>query len=134
MTMGSVTGKFEMASSDDNYDAFLKAIGVGMMQRNLAGKAKPTEEITESGGRYTLKTLTALKNTEINFVLGEEFDEETFDGRKARSTVTQDGAKFVQVQKYGEDEATIVRTFAERSMEVSYSAKGVTSIRTFHRL
>ncbi|MFJ1753262.1 lipocalin/fatty-acid binding family protein [Kitasatospora sp. NPDC088134] len=132
--MSSVTGKFEMASSDAYYDAYLKAIGVGMIQRNLAVKANPTEEITEAYGRYTLKTLTALKNTEINFVLGEEFDEETFDGRKARSTVTQDGAKLVQVQKYGDVEATIVRTFSDTSMEVTYSGKDVTSVRTFRRL
>ncbi|KOV23586.1 lipocalin/fatty-acid binding family protein [Kitasatospora sp. NPDC052868] len=132
--MGSASGKYELASSDDNYDAYLKAIGVGLMQRNLALKAKPTEEITEVYGRYTLKTLTALKNTEINFVLGEEFDEETFDGRKARTTVTQDGDKFVQVQKYGDVEATIVRAFADTSMEVTYSAKGVTCVRSFLRL
>ncbi len=55
-----------------------------MIQRNLAEKAKPTVEISESNGRYTLKTLTALKNTEINFALGEEFDESTADGRKSK--------------------------------------------------
>ncbi|MEU3406306.1 hypothetical protein ABZ766_20530 [Streptomyces sp. NPDC006670] len=52
--MGSASGKYELAGSDDNYDAYLKAIGVGPMQRNLALKAKPTEEITEVYGRYTL--------------------------------------------------------------------------------
>ncbi|MEU7328548.1 lipocalin/fatty-acid binding family protein [Streptomyces parvus] len=132
--MASVVGRYEMTSSDDNYDAYLKAIDVGMIQRNLAGKAKPTEEISENGGRYTLKTLTALKNTEINFVLGEEFDEETFDSSKIRSTVTRDGAKLVHVQKYGENEALIVRTFTDTSMEVTYSAQDVISARTFRRI
>lgn len=64
----------------------LKYSGVGMIQRNLAEKTKPTVEISEKDGKYTLKTLTALKNTEINFTLGEEFDEETADGRKAKVT------------------------------------------------
>lgn len=55
-----------------------------MAKRALAATAKPTIEITENGGRYTLKTLSTFKNTEINFALGEEFDEETADGRKAK--------------------------------------------------
>lgn len=71
----------------------LKFAGVGMIQRNLAEKAKPTVEITEKDGKYSLKTLTALKNTEIVFALGEEFDEETADGRKSKVCSKQEVAQ-----------------------------------------
>jgi fatty acid-binding protein 7 len=59
-------------------------VGVGFAKRAIAAAAKPTIEISENGGKYTIKTLSAFKNTEITFTLGEEFDEETADGRKAR--------------------------------------------------
>jgi fatty acid-binding protein 3 len=77
------TGKFELVSSD-NFDEYLKACGVGMAKRALAATAKPTIEITENGGVFTMKTLSTFKNTEITFTLGQEFDEETADGRKSK--------------------------------------------------
>jgi len=55
-----------------------------MLKRGAAATAKPTIEISESKGVYTLKTLSFFKNTEIKFKLGEEFDEETADGRRAK--------------------------------------------------
>lgn len=55
-----------------------------MAKRALAATAKPTIEITQDGDKYSMKTISAFKNTEISFKLGEEFDEETADGRKAK--------------------------------------------------
>ncbi|CAL8109436.1 unnamed protein product [Orchesella dallaii] len=129
----SITGRYEMISSE-NFGDYLKAVGVGMIQRNLAEKAKPTVEITENGGRYTLKTLTALKNTEINFTLGQEFDEETADGRKAKSTITQEGSKLIHVQKIGDDQSQTVREFLPNEMKATFTAKGVTASRVYKRL
>lgn len=129
----ALTGKFEMISSD-NFGEYLKAVGVGMIQRNLAEKAKPTVEISESNGRYTLKTMTALKNTEINFALGEEFDETTADGRQSKSTMTRDGNKLIHVQRIGGDESTTIREFSDKEMKAIFSAKGVTATRVYKRL
>ena len=131
--MASITGRFEMISSE-NYGEFLKAVGVGMIQRNLAEKGKPTVDISESGGRYTMKVLTALKNTEASFALDEEFDDETADGRKARSTVTKDGNKLIHVQKVGSDQATTTSEFSDTELKQTYSSKGVTATRVFARL
>jgi fatty acid-binding protein 3 len=55
-----------------------------MLKRAAAAAAKPTIEISEADGVYTLKTLSVFKNTTITFKCGEEFDEETADGRKAK--------------------------------------------------
>jgi len=59
-----------------------------MAKRALASAAKPTIEISEADGTYTLKTLSMFKNTTIVFKLGEEFDEETADGRHAKVSST----------------------------------------------
>lgn len=127
------SGRYEMVSSE-NYGEYLKAIGVGMIHRNLAEKAKPTIEVSENGGRWTIKTLTALANTEIVFELNKEFDDKAPDGRSARSTVTQDGNKLILIQRIGEDTSTTVSEFLPTELRQTYSAKGVGAARVFRRL
>jgi len=54
---------------------------------------------------------------DIKFKLGEEFDEETVNGRKVKSVCTLNGNKLVQVQK-GEKEVTIERKFNTMEMKI----------------
>ena len=55
-----------------------------MVMRNLAAAAKPVTEIKQEGDEYIITTTTTFKTTEIKFKLGEEFEEETADGRKCK--------------------------------------------------
>jgi hypothetical protein len=50
----------------------------------MGTSSTPITQISQSGDNWKIKTMTKLKNTEINFKLGEEFDEETVDGRKCK--------------------------------------------------
>ncbi|MGW3228719.1 lipocalin/fatty-acid binding family protein [Kitasatospora sp. NPDC001095] len=129
----TMLGKWEMTSSD-NYGEYLKAVGVGMIQRNLAEKAVPTEELTLDGYQHTLLISTALKNQTMTFSLGVEFDETTVDGRASKTSFTRDGNKLIQVQKIGGESSTTIRTYGEAEMTATYSAKGVTATRVFKRL
>ncbi|MEQ2188499.1 hypothetical protein GOODEAATRI_015735 [Goodea atripinnis] len=56
------------------------------MLRKVAGAAasKPHVEIKQSGDHFYIKTSTTVRTTEINFIIGEEFNEETVDGRKCK--------------------------------------------------
>ncbi len=56
------------------------------MLRKVAGAAaaKPHVEIRQDGEQFYIKTSTSVRTTEINFRIGEEFDEETLDGRKCK--------------------------------------------------
>lgn len=74
-------------------------IGVNIAKRTLAATAKPTIEISEENGVYTLKTSSIFKNTSISFKLGEEFDEETADGRKCKVNTNCLGRNFGLVLK-----------------------------------
>lgn len=127
------TGRYEMVSSE-NYGEYLKALGVGLIQRNLAEKAKPTIEISENGGKWTLKTLTALENTMIVFELNKEFVDQAPDGRSAVSTVAQEGNTFILVQRIGEDTTTTLSEFFPTELRQTYSAQGVSAVRLFRRL
>ena len=51
----------------------------------MAATASPTTELTVDGDNLSIKTQTTFKTTVINFKLGEEFDEETADGRKVKA-------------------------------------------------
>lgn len=77
------TGKYELISSE-RFDDYLAAVGVSLIKRGVAATMKPTLEISQQGEKITIKTFSKLKNTEINFTPGVEFDEETADGRNAK--------------------------------------------------
>lgn len=60
--------------------------GVNAMLRKVAVAAasKPHVEIRQDGDQFYIKTSTTVRTTEINFKVGEGFEEETVDGRKCR--------------------------------------------------
>ncbi|CAB1338997.1 unnamed protein product [Coregonus sp. 'balchen'] len=87
--MTNFAGTWKMRSSE-NFDELLKALGVNAMLRKVAGAAasKPHVEIRQNDEQFYIKTSTTVRTTEINFLIGQEFNEETVDGRKCKSLVT----------------------------------------------
>uniref|UniRef100_A0A8C4K939 Cellular retinoic acid binding protein 2 n=1 Tax=Dromaius novaehollandiae TaxID=8790 RepID=A0A8C4K939_DRONO len=61
--------------------------GVNMMLRKIAVAAasKPAVEIKQDGESFYIKTSTTVRTTEISFRIGEEFEEQTVDGRPCKS-------------------------------------------------
>merc|ERR1712189_103119 len=93
--MVEMKGTYERSAAE-NYEAFLDALGVGMILKKAATATTPVMTVTEEGGQWTIKTSTMLKSMELKFKLGEEFDEKTPDGREVTSIVTQEGDKLIQ--------------------------------------
>ncbi|XP_028812608.1 cellular retinoic acid-binding protein 1b [Denticeps clupeoides] len=87
--MPNFAGNWKMKSSE-NFDDLLKALGVNAMLRKVACAAasKPHVEIRQNGEQFYIKTSTTVRTTEINFHVGQEFSEETVDGRKCKSLAT----------------------------------------------
>lgn len=154
--MVAVTGSFKLVKSE-NFEEYMKAVGVGAVMRKLAATATPTTEITQSGDEWRIKTMTTFKTTDIKFKLGQEFDEETGDGRKCKSTITLEGNKLVHKQKVGDnwervrekeidteyllfsqvgaDTLSIIRDFSDEEMKMTLDAPGgVISTRIYKRL
>ena len=50
----------------------------------VAAASKPHVEIRQTGEQFYIKTSTTVRTTEIKFVIGQEFNEETVDGRKCK--------------------------------------------------
>ncbi|XP_051572255.1 cellular retinoic acid-binding protein 1-like [Myxocyprinus asiaticus] len=87
--MANFAGTWKMKSSE-NFEELLKALGVNAMLRKVACAAasKPHVEIRQNGEQFYIKTSTTVRTTEIKFQIGEEFNEETVDGRKCKSVAT----------------------------------------------
>ncbi len=69
----------------------------------------------DPSGFYTMKTESTFKDQVLKFKLGEEFDEETPDGRNVKAVITIDGNKMNHVQK-GDLGTTIERVFGDKEM------------------
>lgn len=50
----------------------------------MGNVTKPTVIISQEGDKVAIRTQSTFKNTEINFKLGEEFDEVTADDRNCK--------------------------------------------------
>ncbi|XP_055979131.1 fatty acid-binding protein, heart [Sorex fumeus] len=116
-----------------NFDDYMKALGVGFATRQVAGMTKPSTIIEVNGDVITVKTHSTLKNTEISFKLGEEFDETTADDRKVKTTVTLDGGKLVQVQKWDGKESTLVRELIDGKLILTLTYGNVVCTRTYEK-
>ncbi|XP_073749027.1 fatty acid-binding protein, adipocyte isoform X1 [Callorhinus ursinus] len=143
-------------SSSENFDDYMKEVGVGFATRKVAGMAKPNMIISVNGDVITIKSESTFKNTEISFKLGQEFDEVTADDRKVKvvyflfyfplpytngnnfllcsqSIITLDGGVLVQVQKWDGKSTTIKRKRVDDKLVVECVMKGVTSTRIYER-
>jgi len=131
-----LVGKWNLESSE-NFEEYMKALGVGFATRKIGNSVKPTYTISNDGNTWTIKLESTFKNTEIKFTEGVEFDEETLDGRKAKSTVTLEGDKLVQVQKDASSGAVATTIHREVNAEDKFvqtlECQGVKSVRVFKR-
>lgn len=106
--------------------------GVGFMLRKIGARVTPTIELKKNtDDTYTLSTSSTFKNTDITFKLGQEFDEETLDGRNVKSVITLDGNTLVQKQG-GEKPSTITRVFTDKDMTATMTVGDVVCTRHYN--
>merc|ERR1712156_1270841 len=95
-----VTGTYSLEESN-NFDNYLKELGVGFILRQLAQVAQPTVTVgrncssTPSPAEaefcvWSIHTDAAVRQHTINFHLGEEVEDTTMDGREVVSKFSQD--------------------------------------------
>lgn len=131
--MEALLGKKYKLNTSDNFDDYMKALGVGLITRKMGNTVSPTIELTENNGEYTLSSSSTFKNTVITFKLGVEFDEETPDGRKVKSTITKDGNKLIQIQK-GDKDTQITREFSAEEVKMVLKVDDIVATRVYKAL
>nr|CAD7572217.1 unnamed protein product [Timema californicum] len=128
--MEAFLGKKYKLVSSENFDEYMKALGVGLVTRKMGNALSPVIELTEAGGVYTFKTSTTFRSTEITAKLGVEFDEETADGRKVKSLLTLENNKLVHVQK-GEKDTTLIREFSPEQVKATMTVDDIVCTRIY---
>merc|ERR1712133_181321 len=134
-SMVQITGTYTQTSRE-NYEEFLKALDVGFILRKAALASTPVMSIEEKDGNWVMITKTTVKSIELKFRLGEEFEEDTTDGRHCKTTVTLDGNVMTTKQKAtkaGEKDVTVVRTFSDDGISLAMSTDGATSVQKYKR-
>ncbi|XP_020788128.1 fatty acid-binding protein, heart [Boleophthalmus pectinirostris] len=119
--------------SSENFDEYMKALGVGFATRKIGGMTKPTTIISLDGEQVTVKTQSSIKNTELSFKLGEEFDETTADDRKVKSVVNIEDGKMVHIQKWDEKETSLVREVNGNALTLTLKIGDVVSLRHYEK-
>nr|AAH77102.1 Retinol binding protein 1b, cellular [Danio rerio] len=98
--MPDYTGYWKMISNN-NFEEYLKALDVNVAIRKIAILLRPDKDISQNGDHFVIKTVSTFKNYDMDFVVGQEFEEDLgpVDGRGCMTTITWDGDKLVCVQK-----------------------------------
>ncbi|NP_001272552.1 adipocyte fatty acid-binding protein [Capra hircus] len=125
-------GTWKLVSSE-NFDDYMKEVGVGFATRKVAGMAKPTVIISVNGDVVNIKSESTFKNTEMSFKLGQEFDEVTPDDRKVKSIINLDEGALVQVQNWDGKSTTIKRKLVDDKLVLECVMNGVTTTRVYER-
>ncbi|XP_043915941.1 fatty acid-binding protein, heart-like [Protopterus annectens] len=119
--------------SSENFDEYMKEVGVGFATRQIASVLKPTTIITVDGKRVTIKTQSTFKNTEQTFTLDEEFDEKTADDRNVKSIVKIIDSKLVHVQKWDGKETTLTRELKDGKLHLTLVMGNVVCNRVYEK-
>jgi hypothetical protein len=128
-----VLGKFVLKHSE-NFDAFLKEIGLGWVKRAAASIASATLYISKKGNVYTMYTDSTFGKSKIEFELNKEFEEDRMDGVRVKSIITLDGNKMTHIQKAeGKPDVTLIRVFNDSGMNLEASTNKVLAKRHYVR-
>merc|ERR1712212_921002 len=118
--MVQFTGKYTRVS-EENYNEFLRALGVNFVLRKAATSSTPVMEINESDGNWVMKTSTTMKSVELKFKLGVAFEEDT------KLITTQ------KAIKKGEKDVKAVREFFDDKLIMTMTVDDVTSTQVYKR-
>ncbi|XP_072884614.1 fatty acid-binding protein, brain-like [Hemitrygon akajei] len=130
--MEAFVGTWRLVDSD-NYDNYMRELGMDFTARQLGNVNKPTLVIKMDQDKITLQNLSTFRSTEITFVLGKPFDEHTSDNRKCKTVVTFDGRKLTQTQKWDGKQTTLVREVKDGKLILTLTFNDVVSVRTYER-
>ncbi|XP_075061497.1 gastrotropin-like [Mixophyes fleayi] len=90
----SFTGKYEV-ESQENFDAFMKLIGIPDDKIEKGRDFKYTAEVVQSGNDFTWSQIYPGFTLTNKFTVGQESDLETMAGKKFKATVKLEGGKLV---------------------------------------
>jgi len=109
--------KYKLVRFDEYYENYLKAIGLNMINRKIAiAMPSSTQLIKLSEIEYAMNTIIPLITHQQKFVLGQEREVSTIDGRNIKNIFTIQGNKLIEQQIEPEREVTVVREYFDEQI------------------
>ncbi|XP_041844007.1 fatty acid binding protein 4b [Melanotaenia boesemani] len=126
-------GSWNLVSSD-NFDEYMKAVGMGFATRQMGNMTKPKLVVSVGeDGVISMKAESTFKTTEIKFKLNEEFDETTVDGRNTKSIFTFENGKLMQKQMWEGKTTTLDREIQDGKLITTCFMDDVVAVRTYEK-
>ncbi|XP_066473779.1 gastrotropin [Tiliqua scincoides] len=89
------SGKYEL-ESEENYDSFMKCIGVPADVIEKARNFKVITEVVQNGDEFTwTQTYQGGKSMTNKFIIGKESDMEILGGKKFKATIKMEDGKVI---------------------------------------
>nr|QRE01784.1 fatty acid-binding protein 1 [Siniperca chuatsi] len=88
----SFSGKYQL-ESQENFEPFMKAIGLPDELIQKGKDIKSISEIEETGDSFKVTVTTGSKVLVNNFTIGKEAELETITGEKVKAVVQREGNK-----------------------------------------
>ncbi|XP_008321563.1 fatty acid binding protein 4b [Cynoglossus semilaevis] len=122
-------------TTSENFDDYMRAIGVGFATRQMGNVVKPNLVISvDDAGVITMRSESSFKNVEIKFKIDEEFDETTADGRETKTTITFENGKLVQKQTWDGKTTVLEREIQDGKLTAKCIMDNVVALRTYERV
>lgn len=127
-------GRFQHERSE-NFDEFLKAIGVPLIPRKMVAASNPVVEVRRNGDTWTIRMNTLVRTVEYVFEPGQTVETETMGGM-AQNVFTIEDDRIMQIQKSDTYTTEVIRQFTEDSliMTITHVESGTVCHRYFRRL
>ncbi|KAM9783141.1 fatty acid binding protein 4b [Neosynchiropus ocellatus] len=125
-------GKWKLVESE-NFDDYMKAIGVKFATRQVAVMLRPQVEFSVDGEAICMKTASTFKNVDLHFKLDQEFDEVTADERETKTVISLVNGKLLQTQRWDGQETTLERAVSDGKLICTCTMGNVVSVRTYVR-
>lgn len=134
-TIEQFIGSFQCVSKDNNFDAYLKQAGVGVVMCKLMASALPLRSISTLDDGYLLHWQSTFKTVDIRFHLDTEFEETTFDGRKVMTVFSLNNCQLVQTQTgiNGGANCRINYELTGDTLTLTHTCQGILSVETCRR-
>lgn len=133
-----MSGRYKRVK-EENYDAYLSALGANFVIRKAMTASTPQIDIIEiSTGTWKLVWTTTLKSVELQFEIGKAFEEVTNYGVRCTMLFTLEGEDtLIQDLKpldSREKETRVIRVFSDKGMDAEFICGNVVSKQFFERV
>lgn len=128
--MSALFGKWKLKNSE-NFDEYMKEIGVSWALRKAGAMASSTTEISQEGDGIRVNTQSTVKSSNFVFPNGKAVDYTTMDGRKTKTTLNLNGDEINSEECWDGKTSKINFSVQNGEMVITLTFNGVTCKR-FH--